>query len=110
MYDRHTRASEVEVALRKLRLECCLLVFRHCASTHRQNLWVRNYAHDQIAYVVRNTQLALECVALEPELGQIDEVTELLRQFSCKKVKMLANKQGKNAATCNLPPIELSET
>ena len=33
----------------------------------------------------RNIQLALELIAGEEELDQIDEVAELLGQFTCKK-------------------------
>ena len=80
----HTRTSKQDGAARELRHECRLLVFRHCASTHRQNLWVRYYAHDQIAYVVRNIQLALESIVEQPQVFQIDEVAELLGQLPCE--------------------------
>ena len=38
----------------------------------------------QSANVGRNIQLTLELVVVQVELGQIDEVAELLGQFSCK--------------------------
>ena len=57
------------------------LVFRHCAK-HTQKL---GYMHGEIAYVVRDIQLASELIHAQGELGQIDEFAELLGQFSCKK-------------------------
>ena len=57
--------------------------------------------HGQIAYVVRNIQLALESVAEQPQVFQIDKVAEFLGQFSCKQVKMSANRQRMNDGTYN---------
>ena len=62
-------------------------------------------------YVCWNIQLASELIAGQPEHGQIDEVSELLRQFSCKNMKMSA--QTYNACMLghnNSPPIELFST
>ena len=35
-------------------------------------------------HVERNTQLTSELIVVQEELGQIDEVAELLGQFACK--------------------------
>ena len=79
MYDRHTRASEEDVTLRKLRLECCLLFFRYCAHTHNAVMCMA-----QSVNVGRDIQRAFESIVKQQELFQIDEVAKLLGQFSCK--------------------------
>ena len=40
--------------------------------------------HGQIAYAVRNIQLASDLIVEQIERGQIGEFAELLGQFSCK--------------------------
>ena len=90
--------SEPNVALGKLRLECCLLVFRHCAIKHINSRLVAG----QNAYVVRNIQLALEPIVVQEEVGQIDEGAEFLGQFSCKKMEMSGNMKCMCAGTYEL--------
>ena len=77
---RHTRTSKQDGAARELRLECRLLFFRHCARTHTTPLYPA-----QSVNVGRNIQLASKLIVEQVERGQIDEIAELLGQFTCAK-------------------------
>ena len=50
--------------------------------------------------VGRNIQLTVELIAIQVELGQIDEVAELLGQFACKK--QTGGMSAKRTNTCML--------
>ena len=43
-------------------------------------------------YVARDIQLALELIVAQVEVGQLDEVAELLGQFTCTKSGMSAKR------------------
>ena len=79
--DIHLTSDVKALNLGKLRLECRLLVFCHCA-IHTQTLF---YVRVRIAHVGRDMQLALELIVVHVEVGQLDEVAELLGQFTCTK-------------------------
>ena len=46
-------------------------------------------------------KLALELIVIQVEIGQIDKIAELLRQFACKTSKLSANIQRMYAGTYN---------
>ena len=85
-------------------------LFRNAAWNHaRHKFEATKISQSRMRRMYAGTyKLALELIVVQEEIHQIDEVAELLGQFSCKNVKMSADIQRMYAGTYNSPWNSLS--